>query len=280
MPFKDINWGKVAKQTEVSYNIGRANALINAKSDKNIQKVELLSGTDLVQRDPLDEAIEMDKIVREQQPIISKLKEISEKTISPQTMTTIMQNIPAIDYKRASEHPLAITRKSGQFAYDMNEGIDKTILEKYNYKMPYDIIRETPFNEEKLNELRNLQKEVARKSSTLGLKSFRNPELISDKETLMEYNEKLKDILKKHGSIKRRGSASTSTSISTGKGAKNKIYYTNPKELVQRLEVLVGELQAGNKSKRIKNEIADIAHHLYKKKAIKKSQYRNILTTM
>jgi len=276
MPFKDINWGKVAKQTEVSYNIGRANALINAKSDKNIQKVELLSGTDLVQRDPLDEAIEMEKIVREQQPIISKLKEISEKTISPQTMTTIMQNIPAIDYKRASEHPLAITRKSGQLAYDMNEGIDKTILEKYNYKMPYDIIRETPFNEENLNELRNLQKEVARKSSNLGLKSFRYPELKTEKETLMEYNEKLKDILKKHGSIKRRASTSTST----GKGVRNRIYYTNPKELVQRLGVLVGEHQAGNKSKRIKNEIADIAHHLYKKRAIKKAQYRDILTTM
>ena len=110
MPFKDIDWGKVAKQTEVSYNIGRTNALINAKSDKNIQKVELLSGTDLLQRDPLEEAIEMEKIVREQQPIISKLKEISEKTISPQAMTTIMQNIPAIDYSRAPEQPLAITK--------------------------------------------------------------------------------------------------------------------------------------------------------------------------
>ena len=59
MPFKDIDWGKVAKQTVVSYNIGRTNALINAKTDKNIQKVELLSGTDLVERDPLDEAIQM-----------------------------------------------------------------------------------------------------------------------------------------------------------------------------------------------------------------------------
>jgi len=284
MPFKDIDWGKVAKQTEVSYNIGRTNALINAKSDKNIQKVELLSGTALLQRDPLEEAIQMQKIVREQQPIISKLKEISEKTISPQTMTTIMQNIPAIDYNRAPEHPLAITRKSGQFEYDMNEKIDKSILEKYNYKMPYDIIRETPFDENKLNELKKLQKEVARKSSTISLMSFRNPDLISDKETLMEYNESLKDILKKHSSIKRRGSVSastsTSTSKSTGKGVKNRIYYTNAKELLQRLSVLVGEFDAGNKSKRIKNEIADISHHLYRKKAIKKKEYRSILARM
>ena len=42
------------------------------------------------------------RIVREQQPIISKLTEISEKTLSPQALTTIMQNIPAIDYNRGS----------------------------------------------------------------------------------------------------------------------------------------------------------------------------------
>jgi len=277
MPFKDIDWGKVAKQTEISFNIGRANALINAKSDKNIQKVELLSGNDLIQRDPIEEAIQMEKIVREQQPIITKLKEISEKTISPQAMTTIMQNIPAIGYDRLAEaQPQAITRKTDQFDYNMNEGIDKTILDKYNYKMPYDIIKNTPFDEKKLNDIRNLQKEVARKSSNLGLKSFRNPELQTEKETLMEYNEKLKDILKKHGSIKRRASTSTST----GKGVKSRIYYTNPKELVQRLGVLAGEVQAGNKSKSIKNEIADIAHHLYKKKVIKKKEYRNILSSM
>ena len=166
----------------------------------------------------------------------------------------------------------------------MNEKIDKSILDKYNYKMPYDIIRETPFDENKLNELRKLQKDVARKSSTISLMSVRNPELISDKETLMEYNDSLKDILKKHSSIKRRGSFSTSTSTSTskstGKGVKNRIYYTNEKELLQRLSVLVGEFEAGNKSKRIKNEIADISHHLYKKKVLKKKEYRSILARM
>ena len=100
MPFKDIDWGKVAKQTQVSYNIGRANAIINAQSDKNIQKVELLSGTDLLERNPIEEAIQMEKIVREQQPIISKLKDISDKTITPEGMANIIQNRPAIDYNR------------------------------------------------------------------------------------------------------------------------------------------------------------------------------------
>ena len=278
MPLKDIDWGKVAKQTQVSYNIGRTNAIINAETEGNVPKYEWLTGRKLVERDPIAEAIKFEKKSREQQPIISKLKEISEKTITPQAMTTIMQNTQAIDYNRLAEaFPLAITKKSDQFDYNMNEKIDKTILDKYKYKMPYDIIKEIPFDEEKLADLRKLQKEVARQSSNLGLKSYRYPELISEKDTLMEYNEVLKDILKKHGSIKRRASPSTSTSTSTGKGVKNRIYYTNPKELVQRLNVLLGQVQAGNNSKHIKNEIADISHHLYRKKEIKKKEYKNIL---
>ena len=284
MPFKDIDWGKVAKQTEVSYNIGRANAFINAKSDKNIQKVELLSGIDLLQRDPLEEAIQMEKIVREQQPIISKLKEISEKTITPQALTTIMQNLPAVDYDGTTDQePLAIASTSTTKArhrrstsdplfLKVHKGIDENILKKYNYKMPYEIANEIASDKTKLLDLQKLQKEVAKKSSSLGPKSSRNPDLISEKETFKAYNKKLKQIMEEHDSIEK----ATSTSTSTGKGVKNKIYYTNVKELLQRLSVLVGEFEAGNKSKRIKNEIADISHHLYRKKALKKKEYRTI----
>ena len=103
MPFKDIDWGKVAEQTNITYQIGRTNAIINAKADKNIRKVELLTNTNLLQRDPLDEAIQMEKLVREQEPIISKLKEISDKTITPDTMRNIIQSVPAIDYDQMNQ---------------------------------------------------------------------------------------------------------------------------------------------------------------------------------
>ena len=273
MPFKDIDWGKVAKQTQVSYNIGRTNALINAQSDKNIQKVELLSGTDLLQRDPLDEAIQMEKVLRKQQPIISKLKEISEKTISPQTMTNIMQNIPAIDYYRASEQPLAITStQSDQVSIPANKDIDSTIIEEYNYKMPYDIVQEIASGKANYGDLENQQKQVGKLVKKLARESGRNPELKPKKEAFQKYNATLKEILANYDSFKK--------STFTGKGVKNRIYYTNPKQLTQRLNVLIGEVQAGNNSKHIKNEIADIAHHLYKKKIIKKKEYRNILSYM
>mgnify|MGYP003390452916 CR=1 FL=1 len=282
MPFKDINWNKVAKQTAVSYNIGRTNALINAKTDKDIHKVELLSGVDLLERDPLDEAIKMEKIVREQQPIISKLTEISEKTLSPQALTTIMQNFPAIDYNRVAEdQPLAIASTkshrrtmSDPITIDMNEGIDPTIISKYKFKMPNEIIKEVATSKDKMDEFGVQKKSLENMVKTIASRSKHDVSLLQDLQNLRQLNiaynriKQNKELLKKP------------TSTSTGKGVKSRIYYTNPKELVQRLGVLAGEVQAGNKSKRIKNEIADISHHLYKKKVIKKAQYRNILTSM
>jgi len=283
MPFKDIDWNKAAKRAEVSYNLGKINALINAKTDKNIQKVELLTGTDLIERDPVEEAIEMQKFVRQQQPIISKLKEISDKTISPQTMTNIMQNIPAIDYARVDEvHPLAITStkpqhrrsKSDPITIDMNEGIDPEVIAKYNFKMPNDIVKDVAFDEDKMKDLSNQKKNLEYILKTVGSQSRHNRELKDDLDNLRKYNKAMKTILSNQASIKK------STSSSTGKGIKNRIYYTNPKELIQRLKVLVGEVQAGNNSKHNKNEIADISHHLYKKKIIKKKDYRDILSSI
>lgn len=284
MPFKDINWNKVAKQTAVSYNIGRTNALINAKSDKDIHKVELLSGVDLLERDPLDEAIKMEKIVREQQPIISKLTEISEKTLSPQALTTIMQNNPALDYNRiAEDQPLAITSTKSQhrrsmsdpITIDMNENIDPAIVAKYNFKMPNEIIKEVATSKDKMEEFGGQKKTLEYIIKTVASRSRQDASLKPDLQNLRQLN-KAYTTIKQNKELLKRPTSSTST----GKGVKSRIYYTNPKELVQRLEVLVGEVQAGNKSKNIKNEIADIAHHLYKKKVIKKVVYRNILSSI
>ena len=287
MPFKDIDWNKVAKQTKVSYNIGRANALINAQTDKNIHKVELLSGIDLIERDPIEEAIQMEKIVREQQPIISKLKEISEKTITPQALTTIMQNIPTIDYDGVTEpEPLAITStkphhrrsKSDPITIDMNEGIDPTLTAKYNFKMPNEIIKEVASSKDKMIEFGQQKKKLENELKTIGSRSRHDASLQPDLQSLRKLNKAYNTIKQNQALLKKP--TSTSTSKSTGKGIKNRIYYTNLKELKQRLNVLIGERQAGNSSKHNKNEIADILHHLYKKKAIKKKEYRNILALM
>ena len=127
-----------------------------------------------------------------------------------------------------------------------------------------------------MGELANQKKNLESILKTVGSQSRHKKELKSDLQSLQKYNEAIRTILKNQASIKK----STSTSTSTGKGIKNRIYYTNPKELVQRLKVLIGEVQAGNNSKHIKNEIADISHHLYRKKLIKKKEYNIILAHM
>ena len=45
----------------------------------------------------------------------------------------------------------------------------------------------------------------------------------------------------------------------------------------ERLNVLYGELKAGNTSHVVKNELARIAHHFFKNKKLDKSQYKKIL---
>ena len=287
MPFKDIDWNKVAKQTQVSYNIGRENAIINAQAEGNVPKYEWLTGKKLVERDPIAEAIKLDKKSREQQPIISKLTEISDKTITPKALTTIMRDIPAIDYARVTE-PLALPStkpqhrrsKSDPIIINMNEGIDPTIIAKYDFKMPYDIAKEVSSSESKMVEFEAQKKNLEHEIKTIASRSRRDPSLRQDLHNLRQLNKAYNTIRQNKEMIKKPTSSSTSTSTSTGKGVKNRIYYTNPKELTQRLTVLLGEVQAGNNSKHIKNEIADISHHMYKKKLIKKKEYRNILSSM
>ena len=285
MPLKDIDWNKVAKQTQVSYNIGRENAIINAQAEGNVPKYEWLTGKKLVERDPIAEAIKLDKKSREQQPIISKLTEISEKTITPKALTTIMQNIPAIDYDRLAEpETLALPStkphhrrsKSDPIIINMNEGIDPTIIAKYDFKMPYDIAKEVSSSESKMGEFGAQKKKLEHAIKTIASRSRHDASLQQDLHNLRQLN-KAYNTIKQNKEMIKKPTSSTSTSTSTGKGVKNRVYYTNPKELAQRLTVLLGEVQAGNNSKRIKNEIADISHHMYKKKLIKKKEYRNIL---
>jgi hypothetical protein len=240
----------------------------------------------------------MEKNLRKQQPIISKLKEISDKTISPDVMTNIIQNIPAIDYERMSQaigplgldtyQPEAITSTSttkpthkrsmsdsiDPITIDMNEGIDPTIIDKHKLKMPNEIVKEVAFNDEKLKLLTQKQKEIGKLVRTIGSRSRFDNSLKPELESLQRYNEAVKTILTKHSLIQKP------TTKITGKGVKNNIYYTNPKELCERLTVLAGQIQAGNNSKHVKNELADVAHHLYKNKFIKKKDYRKILASI
>jgi len=64
------------------------------------------------------------------------------------------------------------------------------------------------------------------------------------------------------------------------KAGKGITYYNNPADLVSKLEILIGEHQAGNNSKSVLNDIAAIADLLLKKKMLTKATYKTIYRTI
>ena len=60
---------------------------------------------------------------------------------------------------------------------------------------------------------------------------------------------------------------------SSGSGLK---ILTN-KQVFSRLPILLGQIQAGNNSKKIKNELTQILYSLYRSKALTKFVYNNLI---
>ena len=58
-----------------------------------------------------------------------------------------------------------------------------------------------------------------------------------------------------------------------GKGLK---ILTN-KQMLNRLPILLAQIQAGNNSKKLKNELRQILYSLYRSKALNKTVYNNLI---
>ena len=71
-----------------------------------------------------------------------------------------------------------------------------------------------------------------------------------------------------------RGIEEGKNMLKTGSGV---IYYKNPRDLMERLELLSGEIKAGNNSSDIKNEFSEIAHTLRLLNIISESQLNKLL---
>ena len=53
--------------------------------------------------------------------------------------------------------------------------------------------------------------------------------------------------------------------------------FTSIQEIMERVKVLLGEMEAGNTSMVLRNELADLLHYLYKRKQIKKNDYTKLI---
>ena len=60
---------------------------------------------------------------------------------------------------------------------------------------------------------------------------------------------------------------------SSGSGLK----ILNNKQMLNRLPILLAQIQAGNNSKKIKNELRQILYSLYRSKALTKTAYNNLI---
>ena len=64
-----------------------------------------------------------------------------------------------------------------------------------------------------------------------------------------------------------------------GKGQKGRgvVFYNNPQELLEKLAVILGEMEAGNTSLKMRNIGQTILDTLLKNKSINKSSYQKIV---
>ena len=69
---------------------------------------------------------------------------------------------------------------------------------------------------------------------------------------------------------------SGSDTSKTGEGLK---ILTN-KQMLNRLPVLLAQIQAGNNSKSLKNELRQILHSLYRSKVLTKTVYNNLIKSI
>jgi hypothetical protein len=154
MPFRDIDFNKVKHDTELMQKLNRDIAIINASANRELDKVEFLSGVKLYTPDPIKEQIELQRAVATQQPVLDKLNELVE--LSANQVTTgqiadiVRKNIPAITLASPPQQPEPLEfhdaveespKKSAkeppkQPAFDLDKELDPKVIREHGFKMP------------------------------------------------------------------------------------------------------------------------------------------------
>ena len=64
------------------------------------------------------------------------------------------------------------------------------------------------------------------------------------------------------------------------KGLSSAVKILTPNQMLTRLPILLAQIQAGNNSQKLKNEIRQLLYSLYKSKKINKTIYKNLINTI
>ena len=246
-----IDYNLKAESQQVKQNLNKQNAIIDAIRQGNIDKAEILSGSKLVSRDPLVQGL-VEKANR-----ISASQKQSESNKNNEILGELraIANKPDVlleDIKRALKPQLPAPRPT---TYDLERDLDDDILLEYGRLSDHmetgDIENIEKINDDILMEIRRL--------NLLGSKEKR---IVKRRKDLVDYRKRL-DIAKVAiTDLKQQG-----TSI-----------MTTMNDLIERMKILLGEIESGNTNEVLKNELRDIAHYLYSKRKINRSTYKMLMS--
>ena len=287
MPFKDIDYKELNRAREIEIKLKKMIAMDNKFINPNltpeekIGQAELISGRTLQPKlNPVRELLREKEIIRSVAPVVKALAKLPINDIAPPHAAIAPPPQAAIAPPQAAiAPPLA-----GIDLYERHS-ISAEAMEYYRTAPALFPNLNTLAMRNNQERIRALLDELTSKSKSLGrykgivlqnisradAQSGDIPEEWIQQET--QYNAELKYISNYKKALKKlkigRGVVHPSTN---GSGI-----FTSIQEIMERVQVLLGEIEAGNTSINLRNELAELLHYMYEHKRIRKQDYTNLI---
>ena len=264
MPRK-IDYELKSRSKVIKKDLNKQNAIVDAVRHGKIVKAEILSNTELVAKDPIHQALitkQAEESIKSNLKAKEELREVNDNILTELRTIANKRDVNNLEILEDIRDLLKTPKTEGAIplpGLETDEGavggkpveidIDKGLNERLitMYDKPSELIINGNVDEIK-QKVDELKKDISK--TNLG---HYNVFHVKD---LSLYRNRLKDILR-------------ALEVQKGKGI-----MTNLVDLKERLQLLVGSIEAGNGSKELKNELADILHYLYKKKMINLNAYK------
>ena len=115
-----------------------------------------------------------------------------------------------------------------------------------------------------MDRLKALDSHLKKEIASLNGPAVYDSEKAKLRDEVVKYRKAIKDVTK---ALKQYRVPQKGTSI-----------MTTMNDLIERMKILLGEIESGNTNKVLKNELRDIAHYLYSKDKINRSTYKILMS--
>ena len=150
-----IDWNLKSKRQLINKDLNKQNAIINAIRVGNVTKAEILSGEELVARDPIQEALVRKQVEKtrakeasdkeerraDNQEIINRLQAIVDKpAVNNQETLEDIRDLLKLRAQPGKPIPLPAPAGIDPIVVDIDKGLDKKLVKEFG--KPSDILRE------------------------------------------------------------------------------------------------------------------------------------------